>query len=66
MVNTWSRLVPVMPTHYMNNADSSLINIFQWNFIWNKKVYIQENALENVSCKMMAICFKKSFLWTEV
>ena len=31
------------------------MNIFQWNFIGNSKVFIQENALENVVCEMAAI-----------
>ena len=32
-----------------------LWNIFQWNFIWNSKAFIPENAFENVVCKMASI-----------
>ena len=31
------------------------MNIFQWNFSWNWKVFIQENALENAVCQTVAI-----------
>ena len=30
-------------------------NKFQWNFIENSKLFIQENAFENVVCEMAAI-----------
>ena len=30
-------------------------NIFQWNFIWNSKVFIQETAFGNLDCKMATI-----------
>ena len=30
-------------------------NIFQWNFIWNWNIFIQENASEHVICEMAAI-----------
>ena len=30
-------------------------NIFQWNFIWNSNISIQENAFEHVVCEMAAI-----------
>ena len=28
---------------------------FQWNNIWNSKVFIQENAVENIVCQTAAI-----------
>ena len=31
------------------------MNIFQWNFIWNSNIFIQENGFENVVCEMAAI-----------
>ena len=49
----------LVPTHYLNqwwHIDNwTLRNIFQWNVIWNLKVFIQENASENVICEMAAI-----------
>ena len=44
-----------MTTHYLNQwwfiVNWTLRNTFQWNFIWNSKAFIQENAYENVVCK---------------
>ena len=34
------------------------MNIFQWNFILSSKVFIQENAIENIVFKMSAILLK--------
>ena len=31
------------------------MNIFPWNFIWNQKFFIQENALENDAYEKVAI-----------
>ena len=38
------------------------MNIFQWNFIDNSKVFIQENAFEYVICKMVAILLSLNML----
>ena len=48
-----------MPSHYLNQCwnivDWTLRNIFQSNFNRNWNIFIQENALENVVCKMSSI-----------
>ena len=38
------------------------MNSFEWNFIWNAKVFFQENAIEKVVCRMSAILFKPHFI----
>ena len=51
---TWSA-----PSHYLNQCchivNYTIRNMFQWNFHQNSKVFIHENALENVVCEMAAI-----------
>ena len=32
-------------------VNKTLRNIFEWNFIWNSKVFFQEHAYENAVCK---------------
>ena len=34
-----------------------LTNIFQWYFIWNTKVFVQGDVLENAVCEMAKILF---------
>ena len=47
------------PNHYLNQFwhifNEPHRNIFQWNLIWNSKVFVQESARENVFCKLAAI-----------
>ena len=47
------------PSHYLNQCwnvvNSTLENKLQQNFNQNSYIFIQENAFENVSCKMAAI-----------
>ena len=40
-------------TFELLQLDHKKYKIFQWNFIWNSEIFIQEYALENV-CKMLA------------
>ena len=48
------------PSHYLNHCwnivNWTLGNKLQWNFNRNSNIFIQENALENVVCKMASIC----------
>ena len=37
--------------------------MFQWNFIWNSKVLIQENAFEDVVCKNGGHLVSASICW---
>ena len=37
------------------NYVHTIRNIFQWNFSWNSKDFIQENELKNFVCEMAAI-----------
>ena len=39
------------------------MNIFQWNFIWNSNIFIQENAFEHVVSEMVAILTQKDHIW---
>ena len=47
------------PSHYPNQCwlivNWTPESIFQWNLDWNSIIFIQENAFENISCKMAAI-----------
>ena len=47
------------PSHYLNQCwnivNWILGNKFQWNFHQNTTIFIQENAFENVVCKMASI-----------
>ena len=47
------------PNHYLNQCclivNWTLRNKFQWNFNKNSEVFIHENSLENVICKMVNI-----------
>ena len=54
--------------HYLNqcwySVNWTLRNKLQWNFNWNSNIFIRENALQNVVCKMASIlprpqCVKK-------
>ena len=51
-----------MPSHYINQCwfivSWSRRNKLQWNFNWNTKLFIHENAFTNVFCKMVAILYK--------
>ena len=44
------------PSHYLNQwcpiVNQTLRNIFQWNIIWNTKVFIKENAFEDTVCEI--------------
>ena len=58
----WFRycLVPhLAPSHYLNRCwvivNENPRNKLQWNFDQNVKLFIHENASENVICKMMVI-----------
>ena len=45
---------------YKTNADLLSVTprgTYQWNFIWNSKVSIQENTFENFVCEMAGILF---------
>ena len=46
----------------LTNVYLTLWSIFQWNFIRNWNIFIQENAFENVVCKMAAILFQPHVL----
>ena len=50
------------PSHYLNQRwvidNWNLKNTFQWNFYQNAKIFIHENAFENVVCEMAAILSK--------
>ena len=47
------------PSHYLNQCryivNSNLSNKLQWNLKHNSYIFIQENAFENVVCKMASI-----------
>ena len=47
------------PSHYLNQCwvivNENLRNKVQWNFNQNKKLFIHENAFENVVCEMADI-----------
>ena len=47
------------PSHYLNQcwviANWTLRNKLQWNFYQNTKLFIYENASENIVCQMAAI-----------
>ena len=51
----WWLVVCLATTHYLNHwwfiVNWTLSNIFQRNFMWNSKVFIQENAYENAIYK---------------
>ena len=48
-----------MPSHYLNqcgvNVNWTIRNKPQWNFNHNTKIFIHENASENIICEMAAI-----------
>ena len=66
----WQALVQVMaccltaPSHNLNQSwcicivNLALRKIFQWDFIQNSNIFIQENAFQNVVCNMAAILFR--------
>ena len=47
------------PSHYLNQCwhtvNKTPRNIFQWNFIWNSNIFIQENAFEHVLYEMATV-----------
>ena len=53
-------IVWTAPSHYLNHCwnivNWTLGNKLQWNFNRNSNIFIQENAFENVVCKMASIC----------
>ena len=60
--HNWFRLWLVAwpaPSHYLNQwwkiVDWTLRNKLPWNFNRNSNIFIQENAFENVVCKMASI-----------
>ena len=48
-----------MPSHYLNQCSNivnlNLRNKLQWNLKQNSYIFIQENASENIVCRMAAI-----------
>ena len=46
-------------------VNETLNNIFQWNFVRNSKVVIQENAYENVVCKNGGHVVTASLWWNK-
>ena len=65
LVHHWFRLWLVAyltASHYLtqcwNSVNWTLGKWLQWNFNWNSYIFIEENALENVVCKMAAILFQ--------
>ena len=45
------RLLGDNPLFELMMVKNQLRNIFQWNFTWNSKLFIQEHAYENAVCK---------------
>ena len=47
------------PSHYLNRCwciiNWTLKNIIQWNFNKNTMIFVQENEMENILCKILAI-----------
>ena len=69
----WFRFWPVtysVPSHYLNqysdNVNWSLRNKLQWNFNQNTKLFIDENASENIVCEMAAILSRGDELKTDL
>ena len=60
------------PSHYLNQCwvivNCTLRNKFQWNFNQNTKLFIHENACENIVCEMAAILSRGNELtcWGQV
>ena len=54
--------------HYLyqcwNIVNSNLRNKIQWNLKQNSNILIQENAFENIVCKMVAILSNKQIVST--
>ena len=48
----------LVPSHYLNQCwqiiNQTLSSMLQWNFPWNSKVYVQEDAFKNI-CKIVSI-----------
>ena len=55
-----------MPSHYLNQCwvivNWTLRNKLQWHFIQNMKLFIHENASQNIVCKMTAISTRGRWL----
>ena len=57
-LNIWFNLLRLSNTYMLecwNIVNLTLRNKLQWNVNWNSYIFIQENAFENVVCKMAAI-----------
>ena len=71
IVSLGNNLSPVrrQAIHYLNQHWIILIwtlrNKLQWNLNKNTTVFIQQNAFENVICKMAAIFFSENGTWRE-
>ena len=54
------------PSHYLNqcwfNVNCNLANKIQWNLKQNSRIFIQENAFENVVCKIAAILCRSQYV----
>ena len=52
------------PSHYLNQCwvivNRTLRKKVQWNFNQNTKLFIHENASENIVCEMAAVLFRGS------
>ena len=59
-------LLPIRPSHYLNKwrviVRWTLRNKLQWNFNQNTKLFIDENASENIVCKMAAILSRERWV----
>ena len=55
----WWLVVYSVPSHYLNQCwvivNCTIGNKIQWNFNQNTKLFIHENASENIVCEMAAI-----------
>ena len=49
-------------TNALNSVNWSLRNKLQWHFNRNSKLFIQDNALEDVVCEMASICLDLNVL----
>ena len=69
-LSIWSLLIQVMayfaPSHHLNLCwlivNCTLPNKLQWNLYPNMKLFIQENAFENVVCKMKATLLRSQYV----
>ena len=58
------------PSHYLNQCwiiyNWTLTYIFQWNFNQNTKLFIHENASENIICEMAAILSRRRWVKSDL